>query len=414
MTPIYLPYSKSLQLRILAMEWVAAAVGGSGFCCDVPPGASADVEHFCRALHQLDHSRNSGINEDIYIGDGAAPMRILLALAAATPGVKATVIPSPQLARRPHAEIVDSLRQSGADISVVEIADIPAFRIAGNRLKGGEVETDVALSSQYATALMLASPLMERGCRVKFRGSPVSVPYLSMTAEVMRCFGADVILGSDGALINHALPSCRRECKPERDWSAASYFYEVALLHPGLQIYLPGLLPTGKSLQGDSVCSEIFAAVGVASRYVDGGIMIKNASDKICIAEPVALDCSDFPDLVPALAVAFALKGIPFTFRGISNLRFKECDRGEALREELAKLGIILTVTPDIISFDGRRYPVAASHIVLNSHNDHRMAMALDPHIIALSGFPPITMKGGEAVSKSFPAFHQVIELMSM
>lgn len=381
MIEIDLPVSKSLALRSMAIDYVKVLKAASDDLRPCEAGACDDVRYFDGALRKLLESARSGRSVEITIGDGAAPMRILTALAASTPGCDVTVIPSPQLAARPHNPLIDSLHSLGAVIEPSPVAE-GALHIKGRRIAGGEVATEVSRSSQFATALMLASTLWRNGLSLRFNGRPVSSSYIEMTEEVMR----------------------RPEFPPEADWSAASYFYEWASLHPGVPIHLNGLISPEESLQGDSVCAETFSELGVKATIDNGGIVIEGSATS-GRRLPFCRDCRDCPDLVPALAAALCFGGRRFCIEGVEHLRYKESDRIDSLAEALERLGFILTATQDSIAWDGRRVDTKDGAII-DCHGDHRIAMALCPAMAAgVPGIPRYDMLGMDCVRKSFPNF---------
>ena len=116
---------------------------------------------------------------------------------------------------------------------------------------------------------------------------------------------------------------------------------------------------------------------------------------------------SDCPDLVPAVVAALVGRGEAFTLSGVAHLRIKESDRLQALADELAKLGVKLSLGPDSLSWDGKT-PLTAhgSAPTLSPHGDHRIAMALA--LLALR-VPKFRMQEPEVVAKSFPLFWQEV-----
>ncbi|MCM1153712.1 MAG: hypothetical protein NC328_08705 [Muribaculum sp.] len=385
---ITLPYSKSIMLRALALKYV---YGG-----EIPEISAMpdDVACFADALGKLQENREGA---NIYIGDGAAPLRFLTAIVAASPGCWATITPSSQLGRRPHEGLFDALRELGAEI-IPEYSEwkgrgiLKKVNVKGRKLKGGEVKVDASLSSQYASALLLASPLMERSVKLILPGEgTVSRPYLDMTVKMLE----EAARGRDPLTL------------AERDWSSASYFYEWALLHPEVELELNGLTPPGLSLQGDSACAGIFGETGVDTDFgfSQEYLLIKGNSARIEKMRKTGLrrDCTHTPDLVPALVCAMCGAGIPFELTGTGALRHKETDRGAVLKEELKKAGFTLDVSEGILSGDSRGGDSLGS-VAYSSHGDHRIAMSLYP--LMRTGD---TMDHPEAVSKSFPDFYKEI-----
>lgn len=404
---IELPVSKSILIRAMALEYVDAAKEGRAFRPlgeDLPAGISYaeclcdDTTRFAEALPLL-----SRPGAAIEIGDGATPLRFLMAIAAAIPGVDVRILLSPQLGARPHMPLVDALRRLGADISLHyrdrEGKNIEAIAIKGRKLRGGRISTDPSVSSQFASALTIISSLTDRPLELEFvEGKKrVSAPYLEMTRRM-----AEAVAGGANA---YSLL--------EYDWSSASYFYEWALLNPGRRIVLPRMLPSGDSLQGDSVLHNIFASLGVESTFLPDSLVIKGRPRmKFDFCHPVEIDFTDTPDLLPAVACALCIIERPFCFTGVDHLLHKETNRLEMLKEELDKIdrqleikgscatgGLQLVYTPEYGYIDIDKLEGLAE-VGFSSHGDHRIAMALAP----FAG-DNLSFSGKDAVAKSFPGF---------
>lgn len=400
-----LPLSKSIALRVLVLNAVARRIGLREAHVPELPDAG-DVAAMQRALRRQDTA--GGV---VRIGEGGAPMRFFTALCASMPGCDVTVSAALPLMKRPLLPLLDALRHAGADVESLRRHGVPPLRIRGRSLDPGVIRLDPGVSSQFVSALMLASPLWRHGLHLDFEGrTPVSAPYIAMTAGIMRRFGCRVKwegpeIDVEGGIIN---PPERFEI--ETDWSAASYFYELALLLPGTDIPLERLTPASGSLQGDARCREIFSALGVSATHTDcGGAVLRCDADTLerRRREGVAeLDLGSTPDLVPALAVAFCMAGVRFRFTGVAHLRHKESDRMSALVSELAKTGYRLHTGTDSMAWEGERVEAEAVPEI-STYRDHRMAMAFAPAAVL---FPGLRIENPGVVEKSFPGYWQALE----
>lgn len=402
---VELPASKSMEVRRLILDQVADAEPVVAGDCD-------DTRYLRRAIDALraNVARQEGDEEVacIYIGDGAAPFRCFTALAASTAGAEVMVKASANLSRRPMAPLLEALRQAGA--SIAESRDEEGcltLRISGRRLRGGRIALDPGMSSQFVSALLMASSLWEEGLQLDLgRTLPVSSAYIDMTVGMLRRYGGEV-REEEGVMsvVPGTLLSPRRDIV-EPDWSAAAFFYELALLNPGTPMKIARLVPPSRSLQGDAICSGIYDALGVHTEFrADGSAIITaDAAARLAVARsgsPVTLDLGATPDLVPSLAVALTQSGITFRFRGVPHLRHKECDRMEALCEEFRKMGIVLKGDGDMLEWDGT---VCDEEMrpVIDPHSDHRIAMAFG--VLTAAG-RPIAVRQPDVVGKSFPRF---------
>lgn len=246
--------------------------------------------------------------------------------------------------------------------------------LAEGRLTAGEYTVPGGVSSQFITGLLFALPLLSGDSRITLIPPVESRSYLSLTLQALRDAGVSVSWTDQNTLIvpgNAAYQS--QDTEVEGDYSNAAFF--EALNCAGGRVTVTGLRKD--SLQGDRVYQEFFPQLA---------------------AGPAELDLSDCPDLAPVLfSVAALCYGAVFT--GTRRLRFKESDRGAAMAEEMAKFGVTLTLEENRIAV-----PAAALHApseALDSHNDHRIAMALSLLCTRTGG----EIRGAEAVRKSFPDY---------
>lgn len=384
MLEIRLPGSKSISTRALTCRAVSGldiALPGLTQCDDTVALAKA---FGTLATHD---------KAEIDIGSGAAPLRFFMAVAASMPGKEVTISCSPQLARRPHSPLIYALRSLGADIT-----ELPGGRlhIRGRKLERGRVDIDASLSSQFISALMMASPLWKQPLSLHITTDKcVSAPYIRMTGEVMRLFREAVDAG------HLVIPI-------EPDWSAASYIYEAVALGADSMpsVFIPGLLPMKHSIQGDARCAEIFAPFVDTNFTPEGAVLSRRQSAD---ARPIDIDMGDIPDLVPAYAATLCGLGIPLIIRGIAHLHHKESDRIAALVRELGCMGYALKAEgADTLRGFGIR-PLNTFNekaIDVSAHGDHRMAMALT--MLAEGTNTRIRLDDESVVSKSFPDFFDI------
>ena len=408
--PVALPLSKSIALRVLTLNALSRRLTGREAEIPALPDAE-DVAGMLRAMRLYgSHGVASG-RYTVHIGEGGAPLRFFLPLAASTPGIDMTVSAGLALSRRPLAPLLAALRDAGADLRPLRRPGRPPLRILGRSLSPGEIVMDPGVSSQFVSALMMASPLWQHGLSLDFGGrTPVSAPYIGMTASLMEQYGARIERTDSHIRVaaGNITPPDRIEI--ETDWSAASYFYQLALLLPDTPIPIGRLTPPGESLQGDARCAEIFRSVGVATViHPDGSatLLCDGAHLRRVIESgtPLQFDMNATPDLVPALAVGFCLAGIPFRFTGVAHLRHKETDRMSAPATELARLGYRLRLEADAMSWEGERC-AAEERPLIRTWSDHRMAMAFAPAAVR---YPGLRIEHPKVTGKSFPRYWEML-----
>lgn len=343
--------------------------------------------------------RNSNETVTVDCKDSGAVCRFLLTYLSTYEG-RFILTGSNRLCDRPISPLVDALRGLGASIDYVsEDGKLPLF-VEGGGLKGGEAVIDARKSSQFATSLLLAAPMFENGLILDVISDGNSARYISMTVEMMRCAGASVEC-KDNIISVAPKPYGNAVFEIESDWSGASYLYEAAALDNTLSIGIKNLKTN--SLQGDSKMAEIMLGLGVVTAEEKGGIRItKRAETNPCSV----IDVAGTPDLFPALCATFAGLGLKMRFEGVENLKFKESSRVEAMRAELAKIGVRLEVESDTATVLHRsdRLPFFAENnpVVFSAHNDHRIAMALSILTLKIGA---VCIDDERTVAKSFPDF---------
>lgn len=393
---IDVPLSKSIAARALILNYIR---GDNGGYVELPD--CSDTRELANAIALLkrhvpslpEHMRNWEGGREIYIkdgfdmGNGGTSLRFFLALVASIPGLKAEIRCSEQLRKRPLSPLIDALRKFGAGIDCLGREGCAPMIVKGNVLSGGFADLPGTITSQYLSALLLVQSLWS-GVLIYNAEGQVSKPYLSMTERMVN-EGGDLLI--------------------ERDWSAAANFYEMVLLAQNLEIEIAGLLPPGKSMQGDSKCAELFEEVGVHTCFNGEKVSIKADPVKICELSRsgcvVSFDMGGNPDLVPPLAVGMAMAGIRFELHNVGTLKYKESDRLHALISELAKFGFVLTVEGDALCYRGESRG-AGAEITVDCRCDHRLSMAFAAAVIK-TGKVTIDEK---CVEKSFPDFFEQAE----
>ena len=372
---IELPISKSIANRWLILQ----AIHGDGLmpvsACGVPDDARIvgcfdlpeDVQILHRSLTTLHHStqRYTTLN----LSNCGTAMRFLTAYAAQLEN-KVTILDGVERMRhRPIGQLVDALREIGADIEYLGEEGFPPLRIKGCILDKHRIVTlDNPQSTQFVSALLLI------GANVQ---TDSTSPYITLTREII-----------DQYPIAHRASNSPHGGRPiaaqaasalEKDWSSAAFWYEYVALHGG-EITLPGIYRN--SLQGDKVVADIFFHLGVHTTYTAEGIILSpiaysEASNSPLSGRPIAAQAAshskiltqDFgscPDLYPAVALTCERLGIELHATGTESLLIKESDRLRAVREH-------------------------------RTDHDHRMAMAL-----LIAG---CEVDDTACISKSYPQF---------
>ena len=286
--------------------------------------------------------------------ESGSTLRFMLPIVGAL-GVDAVFQMEGRLPQRPLSPLWEEMERMGCTLSRPTENTIHCC----GKLRGGDYTIDGGVSSQFITGLYFALPLLKTDNSLFITGKLESNPYITMT---VRAFGLFGFPGNDspGTVV------------VEGDWSNGAFWLAAKTL--GNAVEVDNLNPD--SPQGDRAVAALLPALD------------KN----------ITIDASDIPDLVPILAVAAAAKkGAVFTH--IQRLRIKESDRVATVIEMIENLGGTAEATEDTLRISG----TGLKGGTVNSHNDHRIAMAAA--IAATVCAEPVTVLGAEAVKKSYPTF---------
>ena len=335
------------------------------------------------------------------VGDAGTAMRFLLAYYSTQP-TEVTLTGSARMQQRPIGPLVDALRSMGAEINYTGVEGYPPVTVKGSRSLNNTVTIRSDVSSQFITALMLIAPVLDNGLTILFDGDVTSYTYIEMTAHLLLHFGAEIEDVDGGFKIIHTR-YLNDDFEVEPDWSAASYFFEIAALAKEADILLENL-PIVSS-QGDSGVLDLYEAVfDLKCKPADIGVHIKKQKKQLDI-DDAEFDFTDMPDLAQTVAATAAGLGMEFTLTGLQTLRIKETDRIVALKAELEKLGIGVEVGEDWIKISP---PLAKTgDLSFNTYSDHRMAMALAPLALVVDC---VSIENPEVVNKSFPGYWEELE----
>lgn len=388
---IQLPASKSISNRALIIH----ALSGSE---TIPDNLSDcdDTRVLINALKNKPHT--------IDIGAAGTAMRFLTAYLSCTDGDH-ILTGTERMKHRPIGVLVDALRMLGADINYEGENGYPPLHIHGHKLIGGKLEIPGNISSQFISALLLIAPMMKEGLTLNLTGGIVSRPYIDLTLNVMHAYGAEVDWADADTIVVKPKPYTEHQYLIENDWSAASYWYEMASLYPvgNVNVTLHGLRDSSR--QGDSVIRYIFSLLGVRTTFAvphstqPTSVKLSRHTQHV---DRLAYDFLNCPDLAQTVVVTCCALGIPFHFTGLASLRIKETDRLKALQHELEKLGFVIHAENDSeLVWNGSK---CEPHLDkgIDTYEDHRMAMAFAPLAIK---YPGLRINNPEVVTKSYPDF---------
>lgn len=343
--------------------------------------------------------RPSGAEILLDAGASGTAARFLAALAAAVPG-RYRLTGSSGLRRRPMAELVLALRSLGASIDAPSDGFLPLV-IEGGALRSGSVEVDASRSSQFVSALLLAGVAVGGGLSVRPKGALVSAPYVETTLESLAAFGHEARRDAGGSIFVSRRDGGPRSYDVPGDWSSALPFL-AAVGVAGGEVEVTGL--SWPSADADAGAVDVLEAMGVTTERLPASLRARGPSGPL---QPVSVSARDFPDAVPTLAALAAHAPGESRFRDVAHLRVKESDRLEALAGILEASGAAAVAAGDELVVVGPRRGAAAGTALLETSDDHRMAMAA----ALLSIRPPgALIENPRCVAKSYPSFFRDLE----
>jgi len=329
--------------------------------------------------------------DEIQCGESGLASRMFASIAALSES-SITITGSGSLMKRPFHDLIHALEQSGVTVDSKE-GCLP-MRVHGP-LKGGNIQLDATLSSQFLTGLIIALARASEPSVVEVSHLN-SRPYIDLTLEVLSRFGVAVV--NDSYQRFHITPKAWKgaELTVPGDWSGAAFLLVAGALtaEDGLTV---GNLNTD-SAQADKAVLDALQQAGVRFERYPGEIQIWQSD-----VRAFEFDATHCPDLFPPLAVLAAFADGVSVIAGVSRLIHKESNRAKALQQEFAKAGVRIVLRDDEMKI----YPAAIRSAHLHSHNDHRMAMAAS--LLGLAG-APINIQQAQAISKSFPDFYAAMQ----
>jgi 3-phosphoshikimate 1-carboxyvinyltransferase len=265
-------------------------------------------------------------------------------------------------------------------------------------MKGGRIHTDASVSSQFLSGLLMALPLCGKRSVVTVSGL-ASAPYVRMTVALLRLFG--VRIEHDDGLEEFVIEG-NQAYRPsvyavEGDWSGASFLLVAGAIAGSVTVR--GLNP--ESFQADRAIAGVLSVAGAHVETGHDCISVETGALK-----PFEFDASGSPDLFPPLVALASNCGGKSVIHGLGRLTYKESDRASALHREFKKLGIRVRMEGNTMEV----YGGAAQGAFVDSHNDHRIAMACA--VAGLRARGDVVISGSACVSKSYPAFFSDLEAL--
>jgi 3-phosphoshikimate 1-carboxyvinyltransferase len=404
---VQLPGSKSLSNRTLLL---AALAEGTTIIDNLL--ISDDVAHMRDALQIMGiETRDQGeslivqgcggdylaVGGELFLGNSGTSMRSLAG--AVTLGHGTFVLDGvPRMHERPIGDLVDGLRQLGAEIEYLNEEGYPPLKVMAQGLPGGTAKVSGAISSQFLTAMLMAAPLAQSDVCLKIADTLVSAPYVDMTIKLMARFGAEVEYQDHREFFIRGQQMYRSpgEVFVEGDASSATYFLAAAAITGGtVTVHGCG----SDSLQGDAQFARVLEQMGAEVQYEATTITVTGRT-----LNGIDIDMNEMPDAAMTLALVGLFANGPTAIRNIYNWRVKETERMTAMVTELRKLGAEVEEGHDYLIVNA---PTEWQSASIDTYDDHRIAMAFS---LAACGPVSVTINDPDCVSKTFPDYFDVFQ----
>ena len=309
----------------------------------------------------------------IDVGNAGTVMRFLPPLAALANGA-ISFDGDPRSHERPLGPVIKALEELGISVEHGGRYSLPLTleNKNGGKIKGGEIQIDASASSQFLSALLLIAPSTELGITAKHVGGALpSMPHIEMTVQMLRDFGADVVVDKANNVWEVAPGTLKaQDLVIEPDLSNAAPFMSIAMVCGGSVTINDW--PRKTTQPGDQL-RQILTEMGAKVEFVNDGK--QNPGLKITgegLIKGIGIDLHEVGELTPAIAALCALADSPSYLRGIGHLRLHETDRLAALRTEINGLGGDVIEEPTALKIN----PKALHSGVFHTYDDHRLATA--------------------------------------
>ncbi len=357
--------------------------------------------------------------KEIFVGNSGVTMRFLAAIAALTPKGKIVITGNERMQQRPIGELLKALNDLGVKARALKNNNCPPIEIYGGGILGGKTEISGKESSQFFSAILIASPYAKQEIELKCKGEMKSKPYIDITLQLMQEFGVETENPDYKKFLTKPGKGYKgKEIEVEGDFSNASYFFAAAAITHGV-IRVTNLSIHSK--QGDKRFVDLLEEMGCG--IFIGNVIQSNAlnahlnpKDLNCDfvevhgapLKGITADMKDFPDIVPSLAIVAAFAEGKTFIKNIGHLRIKESDRIKSVASQLRKIGCKVKTGKDFMEIEGISEDLKKLHgAEIECFSDHRIAMAFS--IVGLA-VPGIKILDEKCVAKSFPNFFEELK----
>lgn len=361
-----------------------------GFQVEMDEADESVVVHGCNGRIPLQEA-------EIHVGSAGTAARFLTAMLALSEGTY-TIQCSEQMRKRPMAPLFEALSTTGARFEYLgEVGHLPV-RVQGNGRECQDITMDISKSTQFLSAMLMMGPMTGKDLRIRITSEKKDGSYIRITRNMMKEFGVDTELDGDTYLIPGNQKYHMRTYDIEPDVSGACYFYGAAAITGG-EILVKGVKKG--LMQGDMRFLELLEQLGCSLVEEPEGIKVKGPAGGLY--HGISIDMNDFSDQALTLAALAAYGTSPTRILNVGHIKVQECDRMEAIVQELAKVGISCEADGNNITI----YPGVPHGAQIETYDDHRVAMAFALLGLRTQGIQILDPK---CCRKTFEHYFQVLD----
>ncbi len=333
--------------------------------------------------------------KELNVGNAGAVLRFLMAIAALCPEVTFVNTYPDSLGKRPHDDLIESLGQLGVDVEH-QNGRLP-ITIRGGKPKGGKITVSGSVSSQYLSALLFLTPLLEEDSEITVLHDLKSKVVIGQTLEVLEQAG--IIIEASEDLMHYRVPG--RQAYKAQEYTVQGDYPGSAAVLAAAAVTVSDVtihrLPV-HSKQGEKAVVDVLQMMEVPLTH-ENDIVHVQGNGRL---KAVEFDGDAATDAVLAMVAAAVFAEGTSRFYNVENLRYKECDRITDYLNELRKAGANVEEKQAEIIVHGRPEGVEGG-VTIDAHYDHRVIMALS--IVGLRTKAPIRIQDAHHVAKSYPQY---------
>ena len=355
-------------------------------------------------LHNISKDPSSDM---VDLANSGTTLRIMTSVAALSDN-EVIFTGDDSLKTRPMGALIDALEALGVQIESLGGNNKAPLKVYPG-YEGGETDILGSISSQFISSILISAPLSKKGVELEVYPEFVSKPYVDMTISILEKFG--ITIEEENYQFHETCKKEHTDClgvkfnvKPQKytasdyivegDYSSASYLLAATAIAGGY-VRVENLFSDSK--QGDKFILDVLEDMGANVTVFDDYVSLRSDGN----LKGIDVNLANAPDLLLTVAVLGAVAEGKTTITGVSHGRLKETDRIDTTCRELEKLGCKLEEFEDGMTIYGQ----TIGDGVVESHNDHRLAMAF-----SLLGLKyDVEVENGECFDVSFPNFIEIM-----